>query len=173
MAAPVQLAAAYNALAADGVYRSPSFLEAVIDETTGEMVRQLYQPDTRQVVSTSTAETLCDMLAGVVNEGIGAQAAPQNGTAAGKTGTAQTAVFDEEGREEMNYWFAGFYPAEDPLYTIVVLQDGTPEPETSSAAIFAQVCDGLFWLQSEETRAQIFEQQEQLKEEQAKSTADS
>ena len=173
MAAPVQLAAAYNTLAAGGVYRSPSFLEAVIDETTGEAVRQLYQPDTRQVVSTSTAETLCDMLAGVVNEGIGSQAAPQNGTAAGKTGTAQTAVFDQEGREEMNYWFAGFYPAEDPIYTIVVLQDGTPEPETSSAAIFAQVCDGLFWLQSEETRAQILEQQEKLEEEQAKSAASS
>ena len=173
MAAPVQLAAAYNTLAAGGVYRSPSFLEAVIDETTGEAVRQLYQPDTRQVVSTSTAETLCDMLAGVVNEGIGSQAAPQNGTAAGKTGTAQTAVFNQEGREEMNYWFAGFYPAEDPIYTIVVLQDGTPEPETSSAAIFAQVCDGLFWLQSEETRAQILEQQEKLEEEQAKSAASS
>ena len=173
MAAPIQLAAAYNTLAAGGVYCSPGFLEAVIDESSGEVVRNLYQPETRKVVSESTAEALCDMLAGVVNEGIGAQAAPQNGTAAGKTGTAQTAVFDEEGREEMNYWFAGFYPAEDPLYTIVVLQDGTPEPGTSSATVFAQVCDGLFWLQNEETRARILHQQEKLEEEQAKSAADS
>lgn len=171
MAAPVQLAAAYNTLAANGVYRSPSFLEAVIDENSGEVSRELYQPETRQVVSKSTAETLCDMLAGVVNEGIGAEAAPQNGTAAGKTGTAQTAVFDEEGREEMNYWFAGFYPAQDPIYTIVVLQDGTPEPQTSSAAIFAKVCDGLFWLQNEETRDGILLQQQILEEETLKSAA--
>lgn len=173
MAAPVQLAAAYNTLAAGGVYRTPSFLEAVIDESSGEVTRELYQPETRQVVSQSTAQTLCDMLAGVVNEGIGAEAAPQNGTAAGKTGTAQTAVFDEDGKEEMNYWFAGFYPAEDPIYTIVVLQDGTPEPQISSAAIFAKVCDGLFWLQSDETRSAILQQQEILEEEMAKSAADS
>ena len=49
----------------------------------------------------------------------------------------------------MNYWFAGFWPAEEPRYTIVVLQDGTPEPAVSCGSIFAQVCEALYWLDPE------------------------
>ena len=39
-----------------------------------------------------------------------------------------------------NLWFAGFYPAQQPRYTIVVLQDGQVSTEHSSAAIFARLC---------------------------------
>ena len=47
------------------------------------------------------------------------------------------------GEELKNYWFAGFYPAEKPRWTIVVMQDAQTEPEVSSAAIFARLCDAL------------------------------
>ncbi len=47
------------------------------------------------------------------------------------------------GTELKNYWFAGFVPAEQPRYTIVVLQDTQAEPAFSSAAIFARVAAGL------------------------------
>ena len=60
----------------------------------------------------------------------------------GKTGTAQTGQFSG-GTELKNYWFAGFVPAEQPSYTIVVLQDTQAEPAFSSAAIFARVAAGL------------------------------
>ena len=83
-----------------------------------------------------------ELLASVVTEGTGHEAAPTEGTAAGKTGTAQTGQF-AAGKELKNYWFAGFYPARNPRYTIVVLQDGQTGPSRTSAAIFAQVCDAL------------------------------
>ena len=67
----------------------------------------------------------------------------QNRHAGGKTGTAQTGQYDENGEELLNYWFSGFYPADDPRYTITVLQDGILKPETSSAAIFAKVTEIL------------------------------
>ena len=57
-------------------------------------------------------------------------------------GTAQTGQF-AAGKELKNYWFAGFYPARNPRYTIVVLQDGQTGPSRTSAAIFARVCDAL------------------------------
>ena len=67
----------------------------------------------------------------------------QNGVVtAGKTGTAQTGQF-REGEELKNYWFAGFYPADRPRWTIVVMQDAQTEPEVSSAAVFARLCDAL------------------------------
>ena len=64
---------------------------------------------------------------------------PRLGTA---HGTAQTGQF-RDGEELKNYWFAGFYPAEKPRWTIVVMQDAQTEPEVSSAAIFARLCDAL------------------------------
>ena len=57
-------------------------------------------------------------------------------------GTAQTGQF-AAGKELKNYWFAGFVPAEQPRYTIVVMQDTQAEPAFSSAAIFARVAAGL------------------------------
>ena len=111
------------------------------------MEQTLYEPQVRRAISTNTAAALRSMLAGVVEEGIGKEAAPEYGAAGGKTGTAQTGVKNQEDVELMNYWFAGFWPAEAPRYTIVILQDGITEPEVSSAAVFAKVCNALYWLQ--------------------------
>ena len=147
LATPVQVAGAFNAIAANGVWRTPSFLEAVIDEVSGEVVQPLYAPESRRVMEEKNAAALQKMLASVVEQGLGKDAQPTHGTAAGKTGTAQTGACNEAGEELMNYWFAGFWPAEDPRYTIVVMQDGTPEPAVSCGEIFAQVCEALYWLE--------------------------
>ena len=110
-------------------------------------MQSLYAPESRRVVSEENAAALQEMLASVVEYGLGKDAQPLHGCAAGKTGTAQTGVFNEAGEELMNYWFAGFWPAEDPRYTIVVMQDGTPEPAVSCGDIFAQICESLYWLE--------------------------
>ena len=142
MVTPLQVAGMMNTIAAGGVFRTPLFVDSVVDETTGETLRPLAHGSARRVLSESTAAKLQELLAGVVAEGTGQQAAPGEGTAAGKTGTAQTGQF-REGEELKNYWFAGFYPAEKPRWTIVVLQDARTEPEISSAAVFARLCDAL------------------------------
>ena len=146
-ATPLQMAAAMNVIASDGQYRTPAFLEGVVDEAGRQVEQTLYEPQVRRAISTNTAAALRSMLAGVVEEGIGKEAAPEYGAAGGKTGTAQTGVKNQEDVELMNYWFAGFWPAEAPRYTIVILQDGITEPEVSSAAVFAKVCNALYWLQ--------------------------
>ena len=84
------------------------------------------------------AERLRDMLATVVSDGIGGEAQPTFGTAAGKTGTAQTGRYNKQGEERLNFWFAGFYPAEEPRVTVVVMQDDQAEAPVSSA------CAALF-----------------------------
>lgn len=147
MATPLQVAGMMNALALDGIYTAPSFLEAVIQEDTGKVVQELYDPQVHRVIRSKTAGKLRRMLVGVVEEGIGHDAKPTRGGAGGKTGTAQTGRFTEDEKELMNFWFAGFYPAVQPQYTIVVLQDDQTEPQVSSAAIFAQVCNAISYLQ--------------------------
>ena len=53
--------------------------------------------------------------------------------------------FTAGGEEKMNLWFAGFCPADDPQYTVVVMQDGQTAPAYASAAVFGRVCEAL-WL---------------------------
>ena len=142
LATPIQIAAMINTIAAGGIWREPLFLECTLDEMTGEPLTALAHRSARRVFSAQTARALRELLASVVTEGTGHEAAPTEGTAAGKTGTAQTGQF-AAGKELKNYWFAGFYPARNPRYTIVVLQDGQTGPSRTSAAIFARVCDAL------------------------------
>ena len=146
LATPLQVAAMMNTIANGGVYRAPCLLDCTLDETSGEELSAFARPQAERVLTEQTAAALCTMLEQTVAEGTAQDASGLPGGAAGKTGTAQTGQFTAEGKERMNLWFAGFYPAEDPQYTIVVLQDGQTQAAVSSAAVFAQLCTALHWL---------------------------
>lgn len=146
-ATPLQITAMMNAVADGGIYQPPRFVQGITGPD-GNLTEPYRTAEPHTACPAGTARVLRSMLQSVVTDGIGAEAAPSEGTAAGKTGTAQTGQFDGEGEELLNYWFAGFYPAEAPCYTITVLQDGVLEPETSSAAIFSRVADALHALEN-------------------------
>lgn len=146
LATPLQVAAMMNTIANGGVYRVPCLLDCALDETSGEELSAFARPQAERVLTEQTAAALRTMLEQTVAEGTAQDASGLPGGAAGKTGTAQTGQFTAEGKERMNLWFAGFYPAEDPQYTIVVLQDGQTQAAVSSAAVFAQLCTALHWL---------------------------
>mgnify|MGYP000575677175 CR=1 FL=1 len=140
LASPVQIAAMMNTIASGGVYRTPFFVCGSVDETDGTPLETLAHPQSRRVMSAENAALLRKMLQQVVEEGTAQDAAWLEEGAGGKTGTAQTGQFTPDGTERKNLWFAGFYPAQQPRYTIVVLQDGQVSTEHSSAAIFARLC---------------------------------
>lgn len=149
MATPLQVAGMMNAIANGGVYIEPGFVKGIARKNGAvEPVQQM--PRRHRAMSEKTAQSLQKMLAGVITDGIGAEAAPQHEAAAGKTGTAQTGRYTEgkDKSEKMDHWFAGFYPAENPQYTVVVLQDEQTQPTTGCAAIFAEVCNAIYLLKS-------------------------
>ncbi len=152
LATPLQVAAMMNTIVNDGVYLTPSYIEGMcaVDENGAlSITKSLYNPDSSEVISAETAQYLQNILIGVVEEGIGGAAQPEDGTAGGKTGTAQTGRYDADGEEYKDLWFAGFYPADDPQYTIVIMQDDQIEATYSSAEIFAQVCEEIALLTQE------------------------
>ena len=95
------------------------------------------------MLSGETTAALRSMLVQVVEEGTAQDAKGLPGGAGGKTGTAQTGQFSPEGAEYKNRWVAGFYPAEKPRYTVVVLQDRQQTAAASSPELFARVCAAL------------------------------
>jgi penicillin-binding protein 1A len=94
---PLELAGAYNMLAAGGVARAPRTIESVSRD--GDVI---YEPSekTRRVLEKDVAWTTVDVLRGVIEKGTGT-AAQIDRPAAGKTGTTQNAA---------DAWFAGFTP---------------------------------------------------------------
>ncbi|MEG1269682.1 MAG: penicillin-binding protein 2 [Ruthenibacterium sp.] len=143
MATPVQVASFINLFANDGVYIAPTFVEGVVNEYTKSMEKSLYAPIYRQTVAPETAEAMRKMLVQVITDGLGKSATPYNGGAGGKTGTAQTGRRDATGDEHMDAWFAGFYPAENPQYTIAVLLDSGTHSGDDAGKIFAKVANAL------------------------------
>lgn len=143
MATPVQMAAFFNAIANEGEYISPTFVEGLVNEYTQTITQSLYNPVRRRALSAQTAEKLRQMLVHVVEDGLGKSAEPVDGTAGGKTSTAQTGRYTEQGKEIMNAWFAGFYPAEKPEYTVVVLLDGGMHSSEDACRVFSGVTSAL------------------------------
>ena len=150
-ATPLQMAAAFNAVANDGIYISPTLAEGLVNNNTKEITESLYRPIQLRAMREETAEALRGLLTGVVENGLGSGAAIPEAAVAGKTGTAQTGriakAADGSRHELYDSWFVGFYPADAPRYTIAVLQDSTTVTGEDVAPVFAAVCRQLYYLE--------------------------
>ena len=133
-----------NLFANGGRYVEPVFVEGIVDEYTQSVTESLYRPVQRQVMDKDVAEVIRQMLVGVVEEGLGRKAAPRAGGAGGKTGTAQTGRYQEDGEEIMDAWFVGFYPAEEPRYTIAAGQRHTRQRRRCAGVRQSNGCPELF-----------------------------
>jgi cell division protein FtsI (penicillin-binding protein 3) len=114
---PMQMAAAYSAIASDGVLRTPR----LVLEEEGQQVEA---GASRRVISAGNAAKLREMLEGVLAPGGTASEVSVPGyTLAGKTGTAQKVVDGEYSETEFVASFVGFAPAEDPRLLVTVVVD--------------------------------------------------
>jgi cell division protein FtsI (penicillin-binding protein 3) len=121
---PLQVVNAYSAIANGGRLQQPLLVDR-ITEFEGDEVFRSEPYVIRQVVSQKTAERVKAILVNVVEKGTGKPAAIPGYTIAGKTGT--TEKIDPrtgkylQGKSVAS--FAGFFPAGDPRYTILVVLD--------------------------------------------------
>lgn len=140
-ATPVQLAQMISAIANGGRAVIPTVYRGItLDGGTLEPAEQPAQGP--QIMKPATAALLREMLIGVVEQGSGTRARPDRGGAGGKTATAQTGVFQGE-EEVLHGWFAGFYPAKEPRYAVVILAEGGGEGSELPARAFAALCNGI------------------------------
>jgi cell division protein FtsI (penicillin-binding protein 3) len=120
---PVQLAAAYGAIANNGLLLAPTLVREVRDPGGSLLYRHFPEP-VRRVVSPEIAEQLKEFLRGAVGEGgTGEKAQLVNYTLLGKTGTA---VRFEDGhyvQGEYTASFAALFPADHPQLVVIVKID--------------------------------------------------
>ncbi len=119
---PLQILCFYNAIAAGGKMMRPYLVESI--EQNGEVT------DHRgpvvlagSICSKSTADMLTRALKAVTEEGTAQKLKDAKCTVAGKTGTARVALgsggYTKDGKKKQQGTFVGFFPAEDPQYSII------------------------------------------------------
>jgi cell division protein FtsI (penicillin-binding protein 3) len=119
---PLQLACAYAAVANGGVMMKPHLLKRRLDRA-GEVIEEIAPQEIRRVIAKETADTLRELLVGVVERGTGTEARVPGLRIAGKTGTAQQLSGGEYSKSKYNASFVGFFPADDPKVALLVLLD--------------------------------------------------
>ena len=120
---PVQLAAAYGAIANDGLLLTPTLVRE-IRGPSGDVVYRHEPEPVRRVVTPKIAAQLREFLKGAVGEGgTGEEAQLVNYTLLGKTGTAVRFEGGRYIRGEYTASFAALFPADHPQLIVIVKID--------------------------------------------------
>lgn len=122
--APIQTLTFYNAVANNGVMVKPKFIEEIRQDgiPVKKYKTEIINPS---ICSKSTLGKAQDMLKGVVLRGTAKALKNKYYTLAGKTGTA--VIADENkgyttgGAKKYQASFCGYFPADDPKYSIIVV----------------------------------------------------
>jgi cell division protein FtsI (penicillin-binding protein 3) len=123
---PLQIAAAYGAIANEGVLLAPALVREVRDPSGDILYRHRTEP-VRRVTSPGIAGQLRDLLRGVVQRGTGTSAMLAHFELAAKTGTARRVVHGHYAPNEYTASFAALFPADVPQIVVVVKIDD-PDP---------------------------------------------
>ncbi len=137
MLTPLQICNMVATIADDGRYASPVLVRFTVDREGNRQM--LTRPDKEQVLSPETARTVQQLMEKVVTAGTGRNAALSEIKVAGKTATSQTGNYRPNGEEILNTWFAGYFPAENPRWAIVVLAEGGKSGAENAAPVFKAI----------------------------------
>lgn len=148
---PLHTLALYNAVANGGKMMKPYIVKTV---SKGNIIEKRYEPEVvrKQIASEKNIKLLQSLLEGVVERGTAKNISNADYKIAGKTGTAQKLI---NGQYSKIYYtsFAGYFPADNPKYSMVVVID-SPKGFAAyggdvSAPVFKEIADKIYALDIE------------------------
>jgi cell division protein FtsI (penicillin-binding protein 3) len=151
---PMQLLTFYNAVANNGRMMKPYIVQRT--ERYGEILKE-FQPTVvkRSIASKSTIDKANELLREVVLNGTAKNILSANYAIAGKTGTAQLNYHKFRASNGIRHQagFCGFFPANDPFYSCIVV---ISEPERGgyhgaevAAPVFRSIADKCYAMKAE------------------------
>lgn len=148
---PLQILTFYNAVANDGKMMRPRFVTSIL--RNGSVVKSFgTNVIINSIASRSTIRKTKAMMEGVVEHGTATNLKNSNYKIAGKTGTAQIARNNLGYRqgERMSYQasFVGYFPAENPLYSCIVVvnapSNGVYYGNIVAGSVFKEISDKVY-----------------------------
>lgn len=147
---PLQTLTFYNAVANNGVLVKPQFVkEIILENETIENYPPIVLND--HICSEATIKDLRSCLEGVVETGTGSALQSAYFNIAGKTGTALILNDDRRygapGEKKYQASFAGYFPAEDPIYSCIVVVSAPSRDiygATVSGTVFTAIANKVY-----------------------------
>ncbi len=149
LVSPLQILMLYNTVANKGVMMQPYMVQEIRQE--GQMVSKI-EPKVmnKKAIKPKTTQLLTQMLVQVVERGTAKTIKTEAYRIAGKTGTAwiynNKLGYNDTKRFQAS--FAGFFPADNPQYTIIVVVSNPRRNEhtggTIAAPIFKNISDRIY-----------------------------
>ena len=138
MATPLQVADIVATIANGGIKNRVNIVDSVVDDD-GKKIRDLRVKDGVRIIPRETADKIKQLMAEVTANGTGTKAGLEGlGGSAGKTGSAETSR-----KDVVHAWFGGFFPLNDPKYSIAVFIEGGKSGGDAAAPIFAEIAQEI------------------------------
>ena len=138
---PVQLVAAFSAIANGGWLLRPRLVERMVKDD----LEQTFKPERRRrILTQQTTNRLTSILTGVVDRGTGTQAALDGYLVAGKSGTAQKVENGRYSHSKVVVSFIGYAPAEAPRFVMLVMFDEPKKKRwggSAAAPVFRRIAE--------------------------------
>lgn len=144
---PMQTLCFYNAVANNGKMMKPIFVKEI--QQNGQVIRK-FEPVVlnKAIASRETIQAAREMLEGVVTNGTAKNLFNAVYKIAGKTGTAQIASSEGYNHENYKASFVGYFPADNPLYTCIVVvtnpTKGAYYGGKVAAPVFKEIADKVY-----------------------------
>jgi cell division protein FtsI (penicillin-binding protein 3) len=148
---PLQILTFYNAVANNGKMMRPIFVSSIM--RNGRTIKT-YEPEViiNSIASRSTIRKAKKMMEGVVENGTATNLKNPNYKIAGKTGTAQIAKdkygYRTDSRISYSASFVGYFPAENPLYSCIVVvnspSNGVYYGNLVAGTVFKEIADKVY-----------------------------
>ena len=147
---PLQMLSLYNTVANDGVMMKPYLVDEI--QEYGNTIEK-FRPTIikKKIASPRTINQAQSLLKGVVERGTAKKLFTEKYSFAGKTGTAQLNYQKLQARTDVGGYqasFAGYFPAEKPVYSLIVLISNPTENGfyggSVAGPIFREIADKMF-----------------------------
>lgn len=144
---PMQMLAFYNAVANDGYWVQPLLVKEI---RSGKKVVKTFSANkpTSPIASAGNIKYMKEMLEGVVLNGTASKMNYGECKIAGKTGTAQKTIRGSYTRGVYYTSFAGYFPADNPKYSCIVVIDepkgGNQYSGEVTAPVFKTIADKIY-----------------------------
>ncbi len=145
---PISTVTFYNAIANNGKMMKPRFVKQVVKN--GEVVKE-FPPEVMKssICKPKTLKEMQTILEHVVSQGLGKKAGSKSFKVAGKTGTAQVSQGAGGYKTGVTHYllsFAGYFPADNPMYSCIVCIQKSGLPASGggmSGVVFHHVAEGV------------------------------
>ena len=156
MMTPLQMLNFYNAVANDGKMMKPYFVSEI---RRGDELRKKFDPVVlrSQIAKPENILKARKMMEGVILKGTGESLKSEHVTMAGKTGTAKTNYANKSEYAKYNGSFCGYFPAEEPMYSMMVViyepKAGVFYGGATAGPVFKNVAEKVYAMKTRQVKS--------------------